>query len=97
MAGTLALAACGGGGGGDSPTGNAPGPGPSPAPAPAPAPSPSPAPAADKPATRAEAARFLTQASFGPTEADINQVMSLGYAAWIDAQLALPASSHRAV
>ena len=93
MAGTLALAACGGGGGADSPTGNAPGPGPSPAPAP----SPSPAPAADKPATRAEAARFLTQASFGPTEADINQVMSLGYAAWIDAQLALPASSHRAV
>ena len=103
MAGTLALAACGGGGGGGSPTGNAPAPSPSPtpsptpAPAPAPSPAPAPAPAADKPATRAEAARFLTQASFGPTEADINQVMSLGYAAWIDAQLALPASSHRAV
>jgi len=52
----------------------------------------------EKPATRAEAARFLTQASFGPTDADIAHVMDIGYAAWIDEQLALPAPalSHRA-
>jgi uncharacterized protein (DUF1800 family) len=50
----------------------------------------------DKPATRAEAARFLTQASFGPTDASIERVMSLGYSAWIDEQFALPAHGHRA-
>ena len=52
--------------------------------------------AADKPASRAEAARFLTQASFGPTDASIDRVMSLGYSAWIDEQLALPAHQHLA-
>lgn len=40
--------------------------------------------------TRYAAARFLEQASFGPTEAEIDRVRSLGYAAWIDEQLALP-------
>lgn len=52
----------------------------------------------EKPATRAEAARFLTQATFGPTDADITRVMDIGYAAWIDEQFALPAPaiSHRA-
>ena len=50
----------------------------------------------EKPATRQEAARFLTQATFGPTEAEIDSVMAVGYGAWIDAQLALPATSHRA-
>ena len=52
----------------------------------------------EKPATRAEAARFLTQATFGPTDADITRVMDIGYAAWIDEQFALPApaTSHRA-
>lgn len=54
-------------------------------------------PPADKPViTRAQAARFLTQASMGPTEAEITRVMELGYAGWIDAQFALPATSHRA-
>jgi len=53
-------------------------------------------PVAERPATRAEAARFLAQASMGPTEAEISRVQSLGYAGWIDAQLALPATSHRA-
>lgn len=52
--------------------------------------------AAPKPATRLEAARFLAQASFGPTDESIDRVMAVGYAAWIDEQLALPASSHRA-
>jgi uncharacterized protein (DUF1800 family) len=42
--------------------------------------------------TRAEATRFLMQATFGPTEADIQRVMSSGYAAWLDNQFALPAN-----
>jgi uncharacterized protein (DUF1800 family) len=45
----------------------------------------------------AEASRFLTQASFGPTDADITAVRSAGYGAWIDQQIAMPASgSHLA-
>ena len=47
------------------------------------------------PASREQAARFLTQASFGPTEADIDRVLAIGYGAWIDEQLAKPPSSHR--
>lgn len=50
----------------------------------------------ERPATRDDAARFLTQATFGPTEASIDRVMALGYSAWIDEQFALPATSHRA-
>jgi uncharacterized protein (DUF1800 family) len=50
----------------------------------------------DPPASRAQAAQFLTQASFGPRDADIDRVMRIGYAAWIDEQFAMPASSHRA-
>lgn len=42
------------------------------------------------------AARFLNQATFGPTEDSRNLVMKLGYAGWISRQLALPATSHRA-
>jgi uncharacterized protein (DUF1800 family) len=38
------------------------------------------------------ASRFLDQASFGPNAAAIAEVQSLGYAAWIDKQLALPAT-----
>jgi hypothetical protein len=38
----------------------------------------------EKPATRDDAARFLTQATFGPTDADIDRVMALGYGGWID-------------
>ena len=74
------LAACGGGGGGSDSTTPT-----------APAPS-----AVEKPATRDDATRFLTQASFGPVDADVGRVSSVGYAAWIDEQLALPATSHRA-
>ena len=48
------------------------------------------------PATPAEAARFLTQASFGPTDPDIARVMAIGYAAWIDEQFAKAPTSHRA-
>ena len=38
------------------------------------------------------AARFLEQASFGPTPASIARVRQIGYAAWIDEQLAAPVS-----
>ena len=74
------LAACGGGGGSE----------------PAPTPAPPPPVVVEKPATRNEAARFLTQATFGPTASDVDRVMAVGYAAWIDEQWALPATSHRA-
>ncbi|MFT3857462.1 MAG: DUF1800 family protein [Aquabacterium sp.] len=43
----------------------------------------------DFPQTRDEAWRFLTQATFGPDEASITEVMSIGYTAWIDKQLAM--------
>ena len=81
------MTACGGGGGGGEAA----------APAPAPvAPAPPPAPVVEKPATRSEAARFLAQASFGATDASVDRLLSVGYAAWIDEQLALPATApHR--
>jgi uncharacterized protein (DUF1800 family) len=47
------------------------------------------------PITSAEASRFLTQASFGPNQASVTQLRAQGYAAWIDAQLALPVTLHR--
>ncbi len=41
--------------------------------------------------SRANVARFLTQTTFGPTEEDIDQVISLGgYEAWLDDQIATP-------
>jgi len=46
----------------------------------------------DLPANANEAARFLTQATFGPTSADIDKVMHLGYGEWIDEQMGLPAT-----
>ena len=49
----------------------------------------------EMPASRAEAARFLTQASFGPTDADIDRVMAIGYAAWINEQFTKPQASQR--
>ncbi len=43
-----------------------------------------------------DAARFLTQATFGPTPADVASVKALGYSEWFKAQLAkpLPAQSY---
>jgi uncharacterized protein (DUF1800 family) len=46
--------------------------------------------------TQSDAARFLTQATFGPTLADVTTVTTGGYAAWIAAQMALPETSHLA-
>ena len=79
---SLLLAACGGGGDGGSDVAQASGTG-------------SPG-VVELPASREQAARFLTQATFGPTDADIDQIMAIGYSAWIDEQLAKPAASHRA-
>src|SRR5512147_1357855 len=76
------LAACGGGGSSSSTP-----------PAPAPAPAPTRAPPAVPP-TADEAARFLMQASFGPTDTDIARVQSLGYSGWIDEQFALTQTPH---
>jgi uncharacterized protein (DUF1800 family) len=45
----------------------------------------------------AEAARFLRQATFGPNEGTIAEAKSMGVNAWIDAQMAKPVSSHRAL
>lgn len=80
----LALAACGGGGGGSDPSAPAPGPAPGPPP-PAPAPPP-------PPPSAPEAARFLAQATLGASKADITALQGSSYAAWIDAQFALPRS-----
>jgi len=49
------------------------------------------------PQTRAEASRFLTQATFGPEEASIQRLMDMGYEAWINEQFAIqPAFTYRA-
>ncbi|MHB8448425.1 MAG: DUF1800 domain-containing protein [Rudaea sp.] len=47
---------------------------------------------ADQPASTAAAARFLTQATFGPTQADVAYLMAQGYGEWIAEQLAKPAT-----
>lgn len=53
-------------------------------------------PPASTPLSDAEAARFLTHATFGPTDTDINLLKPLGYGPWLDQQMALPSSSHQA-
>lgn len=85
---TTALVSCGGGGDSPSPS-PAPFPSPGPTPVPTPAPTPAPAPAS---ITAAEASRFLSQAAFGGTEADIAHVQSVGYSAWIDEQMTAPSA-----
>ena len=49
----------------------------------------------DTPPTTQQAARFLAQASMGASRAQIDRVVALGYAAWLDEQLALPPSGTR--
>ncbi len=44
-------------------------------------------------ATDADAYRLLKQASFGPTEAAMNEVKQMGVTAWVDAQLNMPVAS----
>ena len=43
----------------------------------------------------AAASRFLAQASFGPTSAEISRVQAMSYSAWIDEQFAKPQALHR--
>ncbi len=50
---------------------------------------------ADAPASDAEAARFLTQATFGPTKAEIARLRAIGYGEWIDEQLGMPVTAAR--
>ncbi len=47
---------------------------------------------AEGPHSRAEASRFLTQATFGPTVGEIDRLSAMGYNAWLTEQLARPAS-----
>jgi uncharacterized protein (DUF1800 family) len=56
------------------------------------------APTAPPPAamSRAEAALLLRQATFGPTTAAIDQLVAVGAARWVDAQLATPPSTQLA-
>lgn len=75
------LTACGGGGGAGTPDGGA---------------SPQSTGAAGSGAiSSAQAARFLSQAGLGASHAQIQRVQTLGYAAWIDEQMALPSSMTR--
>ena len=48
------------------------------------------------PASDSDAARFLTQATFGPTLGDIAHLRALGYQAWIEEQFARPPSTQLA-
>jgi uncharacterized protein (DUF1800 family) len=56
-------------------------------------PPPDPAPLPAGPITAAQAARFLTQATMGPTTADIEHLRQVGYEAWLEEQWAAPAST----
>ncbi len=47
---------------------------------------------AEGPHSRAEASRFLTQASFGPNLDEIERLATIGYTAWLNEQLNAPAS-----
>jgi uncharacterized protein (DUF1800 family) len=46
--------------------------------------------------SQSDAARFLTQATFGPTTADINTLVQQGYSTWLTNQMAITPTSHRA-
>ena len=80
LAAALGLSACGGGGGGGGTSVGPPPPDPG---ASAPLPS------------KAQAARFLHQATFGATAAEIDRVAQIGYARWLDEQMALPPTLHQ--
>lgn len=79
------LSACGGGGsGGFTPSGTT-----------ATGPTTPPSTASQTP-TEGQAVRFLIQAAFGATDAQVREVQQQGYAAWIAAQMALPVSEGHA-
>ena len=45
--------------------------------------------------SQSEAVRLLDQATFGATPADVTHLMAIGASAWIDEQMALPATASR--
>ena len=51
-------------------------------------------PVSDLPTTKSEGARFLSQTSFGPKQAEIDSLSASGYSAWLNAQFALPQNLH---
>ncbi len=72
-----------------------PGAVPMPAPATPPAATPTPTPKPYGPGTTsaADAARFLEQAAWGPTGAEVARVQQIGFKAWLDEQFALPTTA----
>lgn len=50
--------------------------------------------AADGRVAEKAASRFLTQATFGPTPAEISRARDLGFAGWLDAQFLRPVNRH---
>lgn len=89
------LAGCGGGGGSGSPAGAADSTAASAAAAAAAAAAAEVAlgPPGEPPATKAAAARFLTQGSFGPSASAIDGLMTGSYTRWVAQQLAKPAGT----
>lgn len=55
---------------------------------------PEPPPAPTVPTSAGEISRFLSQTTFGPTSEEIAAFSGISYAAWLDAQFALPATKH---
>lgn len=82
----LALFACGGGGGGSDPTPGTPGEPSEPMP---PLPPPGP-----EPLTNNEATRFLSQATFGPSEITVDGLLASNAEDWLLAEFDKPASLH---
>ncbi|HEY8876904.1 MAG TPA: DUF1800 domain-containing protein [Roseateles sp.] len=81
LAAAALLAACGGGGGDGEPSATPAAGDPTPAPA--------------QPPSRRDAARFLSQASFGATgPAQVDALVTQGFDAWLTAQFAKPAALH---
>lgn len=79
MVAALVLSGCGGGGEGGSDAGFSPPPGSAPPPV---------------AASRAEASRFLAQASFGPSQAQIDALNGQRLDNWLDTQFAAPLGAH---
>ncbi len=95
LAQLIVLAGCGGGSSseGAPPTGVDPPPANPPPTNPPPANPPPTNPPSAAP-TQADAARFLEQATFGPTKADIAHVVSVGFEAWLNEQFAQAATGY---
>jgi uncharacterized protein (DUF1800 family) len=88
---SILLASCsGGGGGGGGSTGGSG----STAPPVAQTPTPSPLPTNETPPSEADSVRFLTQATFGPTPASLDQVRVSGFRNWLTAHMQATGASY---